>query len=699
MADSKLELLIDIRSRLDELTKASAEMARFGQETTSAGQALKTGFGVDIARRGIDLLTSSLRESVGQAFRLAGQLKDTSEALGMTTTAYQVLALEFRAAGADAGRLSMAISAQTQSLAAARDGASDAASAYRSLGLNASEIELLPVEQRLIAVARAAINAKDQVAAFDAAGKILGSRGLPQLLNALRRLSDEGVPALEALYKAQYQIMDDDTIKRVDDAYKVWEKLWNGIVVGSASAISALDRFRVSATKDFLGTMVDFFAAGPMGTNIGPLLARMAIDNPKQDGPPPPDPKAIIEAQARAASVEAEKNAAKQRTAAAEQEAKRLQEIADWRANLSRERVAELQKEGDAIRKSVLTPTERYSETVARLSQLAEQGVIDFETLQRAVKAAYAEMAKTEPQPPSEDSAFRPQTRAQYAWERFSGMNDPQQNLGFLTAGQGVAVGAGEWVADLGSKGEQVADLMRNTIGAAVDAISDGIYGWITGTMSFGEAMMNLGATILRMILQTIVQMGVQMLVNAVIGRALQAAAAATAIAAAAATAGPLAAVWAGPATLATIATMGTAAAQAPASIALAKATVLGTSVAGFAAGGYTGDIGRSDVAGVVHGQEYVLNAAATRSLGVGFLDQVNRLGAIPAGAPIAPVSAGAPVLSGSGATGGAMREKPTMNFFVDNRDIVDRLANHANFKVVIRDMITGDPGFFGLPS
>lgn len=45
---------------------------------------------------------------------------------------------------------------------------------------------------------------------------------------------------------------------------------------------------------------------------------------------------------------------------------------------------------------------------------------------------------------------------------------------------------------------------------------------------------------------------------------------------------------------------------------------------AGFQTGGYTGNGGVSDVAGVVHGQEYVLNAAATKRVGIGTLDAIN---------------------------------------------------------------------------
>ncbi|EPM5526258.1 tape measure protein [Acinetobacter baumannii] len=46
--------------------------------------------------------------------------------------------------------------------------------------------------------------------------------------------------------------------------------------------------------------------------------------------------------------------------------------------------------------------------------------------------------------------------------------------------------------------------------------------------------------------------------------------------------------------------------------------------IAGFSDGGYTGNMGRGDVAGVVHGQEYVLNAAATKRVGVDTLNAIN---------------------------------------------------------------------------
>ena len=60
-------------------------------------------------------------------------------------------------------------------------------------------------------------------------------------------------------------------------------------------------------------------------------------------------------------------------------------------------------------------------------------------------------------------------------------------------------------------------------------------------------------------------------------------------------------------------------------------ASIKSTNMTGFKSGGYTGNIGLNQEAGVVHGQEYVLNAAATRRVGVDTLNAINNGGTIQA--------------------------------------------------------------------
>lgn len=71
----------------------------------------------------------------------------------------------------------------------------------------------------------------------------------------------------------------------------------------------------------------------------------------------------------------------------------------------------------------------------------------------------------------------------------------------------------------------------------------------------------------------------------------------------------------------------------AVAKVALESSSIIGAinsfAPKGFSAGGYTGNMGVNDVAGVVHGKEYVLNAAATKRIGVDNLNAMNKGGSV----------------------------------------------------------------------
>jgi hypothetical protein len=160
-----------------------------------------------------------------------------------------------------------------------------------------------------------------------------------------------------------------------------------------------------------------------------------------------------------------------------------------------------------------------------------------------------------------------------------------------------------------GTVAQNIAQTFRDVIGSAISSISSNITGLIMRTQSWGEALRNIGTSILESIVQGIVTMGVKWVVTqimmATVGKAIQAAT----VAANAPMAAASAALWATPATLATIATYGGAAAAAPAFIASAQMTTMLSSLAAFSKGGYTGDGGKYEPAGIVHKGEWVMPA------------------------------------------------------------------------------------------
>lgn len=182
-----------------------------------------------------------------------------------------------------------------------------------------------------------------------------------------------------------------------------------------------------------------------------------------------------------------------------------------------------------------------------------------------------------------------------------------------------------------GSLSAQLAATFANTFNTGISSISSNLTAVIMQTRSWGQALANIGNTILTTVIQSIIEMGVRWVLTqammAVAGKAIQA----SATAATAPLAAAQAAIWSTPAALATIASYGAAAAAAPAFIASAQGIVMAQSLAAFSEGGYTGNIGTSTPAGIVHGQEFVMSAPAVQSIGVGTLEAMNQTGGIPA--------------------------------------------------------------------
>lgn len=128
---------------------------------------------------------------------------------------------------------------------------------------------------------------------------------------------------------------------------------------------------------------------------------------------------------------------------------------------------------------------------------------------------------------------------------------------------------------------------------------------------SLGDSLTNVAKSAASSLISSFVELGIQYAANAALGQTVSATAAATSATLAAATS----AAWATPAALVNAATFGGGAVAGTTALASSVAAAQGLALAGMAGfkeGGYTGNVGTSDVAGVVHGREFVMNAAAT---------------------------------------------------------------------------------------
>lgn len=210
----------------------------------------------------------------------------------------------------------------------------------------------------------------------------------------------------------------------------------------------------------------------------------------------------------------------------------------------------------------------------------------------------------------------------------------------------------------------------------ATSAISQGIQGLIMGTTTWGQALLNIGQSIVQSLVKSFSDMVAQWIMTHVLMKgvstawsAFQSALRAKDVAEANATEAAKMPALAANATLASIGSWGVAAVVGVAAIAGILAAM-----GAFKDGGYTGDGGRDEVAGIVHRGEFVVPADAVDRIGVGTLE------AMSAGAQVGPA-----VVASAG--GGASPITLNMGVFDDPRRLSD-WARSVDGRAVILDIV-----------
>jgi len=227
-----------------------------------------------------------------------------------------------------------------------------------------------------------------------------------------------------------------------------------------------------------------------------------------------------------------------------------------------------------------------------------------------------------------------------------------------------------------GTWAQQVSSSFANTFNDAISSISGSITNLIVKTGDWGAALREIGVNILTSVVNAIVQMGVRwvstQLVMFLFGRSIQAAALATN----AAMAASLSAIWATPATLATISSYGGAAAAAPGAIALAQGLVLGQSLAAFAEGGVTPGLASLAIVGEEGPEGIITNRALKHYGGRSFVDSINSL-SLPAGGAL-----------GGGLSPGAINVGAApvhVAILKDPKELEEFLSSRAGERIVIQ--------------
>ncbi len=214
-----------------------------------------------------------------------------------------------------------------------------------------------------------------------------------------------------------------------------------------------------------------------------------------------------------------------------------------------------------------------------------------------------------------------------------------------------------------GTMVQQMAGTLTNAMSAAFNGISNGIQGLIMGTITWGEALKNIGTGIVTSIVKSFSDMVASWIVTHVIMKGVSLAWAAFSSALGWAKVAESNAQEAAKvpalsfsALLASIGSFGWAAIVGVAAI----AAILAHASGAFYEGGYTGDGSPSSVAGAVHKREFVFDHGATSTWGIDNLEKM-RSGQLTPGMVFG--GAGIPAINVAGGGGANVRNNIVMGF------------------------------------
>lgn len=241
------KLGVDTKGFQEGLGKAKGSVGKFKGALGSLG-------GV-IASVG---LTSMAREAIN----LGSKISDMAVQLQISSDALQVLEFSARKAGVETGIMERAIRNVQLRTQQGIEGNKRYAEAYQTLGLSIEEVNRLSPEKKLEAIARASQMATDKQAAYNAVAAILGERAGPKMQEVLQDLAKNGYGSLEEAAKKSGEVMDKDTIAKMDAAADKIESVKRRFTVLTGEILTkVIPAFEI--LKNGLG-----FLGEVIGTNI-----------------------------------------------------------------------------------------------------------------------------------------------------------------------------------------------------------------------------------------------------------------------------------------------------------------------------------------------------------------------------------------------------------------------------------------------
>jgi hypothetical protein len=298
---------------------------------------------------------------VSEAMQRLDREAKAAESLNMQVQDLQGLAFAAQKAGLESEQFITIFTKLQKKIGEAALGG-ETAKTLEDLGLSIDKLMAMNPEERLAAIADAISKIKDPALQAAFAAKLFEEEGL-KLLPMLQGGSAAIEEQQKRLIELQGTLNNLDT-QAIQDSNDAWTELGtalDGLFNQLAVLLAPVFQFIGELLTDIIAAVtqvIDLFNNWNTGTDQ--LTQSMQQQTQAQEA-------AII---AQKKQAEAEKQAAKAREA--------------------------LEKRGIQLAESLRTPIEKYTDTIADLDMLLSEGVISWETYERAVKKANDELEKSE---------------------------------------------------------------------------------------------------------------------------------------------------------------------------------------------------------------------------------------------------------------------------------------------------------------
>ena len=209
---------------------------------------------------------------IKQSLAASDQLSKTAQKIGTTTEALSALQYAAKITGVEANTLNMAMQRFTRRTAEAANGTGEAKNALRELGLDAEALVQMPLDQRMITLAKAFSVARPEAEKLALAFKLFDSEGAA-LINTLN-LGEEGLRELMQEAETLGLVLDQQAatgIEKANDAMFKFFSITRGLIMQLTAGLAPALELIATELKE--NTLESIEEAGGSVKEFGKQLA------------------------------------------------------------------------------------------------------------------------------------------------------------------------------------------------------------------------------------------------------------------------------------------------------------------------------------------------------------------------------------------------------------------------------------------